>query len=797
MAKLLKKKHLINSSGEEELLDIYTTKVEATQSRLPCKSVLIDIDGQMTTCYIGLTDELDTLKCSSKRVQIDDKTYAERKYMGMVNFNNYMKNTYPDTYKTMTEVPEELPDTSDSVNFYSAFSDCGINSYDLKLNNANNLSFTFENCKATSIKIDAFRVENMQRTFRDCHSLNIIFGNINTKYCYNYYETFRQSPLLTSVNFNIDLSSISQVTDNTFYAMFLGCEKLKQANIVNAPISLTKENFNRLANVPTSCNINFSYRTIKEHSPIKIIKAQNMKLIEIGNDDSYSIIRDGNKPLDEYIIHQSEYGTLYSDGKGFGCFVTKDDIIYAGESYTNETRDPSYQPEIPDGITIPRCFIAINKNISTKTHSYIIKNLSYHQVSFMPIIHLNNNMTWNSYNNYEFFSKNNSIFSNMDYLISAYTCDMINENKKYSQSISNREASNDILYIAGGIYSDKTTFQQFNLYEGQLYYEELEKELRNIDQRDISRYYEDSIVKIVQAQNGKLVEWDKNKNMRIIRNGFLPLEDYIVYEDEYGTIYSDGSVTVENLAPNTIEQYNTALHELANIQQNNELSKIRNIENYREFDFHSQIDHQKLIRDINDSNLKNMPNSEKIQLKTKTIPTPINFGCYVTKENEIYVGSSYNSANRDIKYQPYVADNIQIPNCLIKIEKGNFNNFQDFSGTVYGGIMLNQYIRIFTVDNGNTTNCAWTQFKTVQEENKGTFYDAYVFKVEGKLYHHKDKSWNDSTNSGIQDYAFNHINLGTYKDLATTQLFKRICFYDTQITLESLQTEVLKDIVVI
>ena len=151
MAKLLKKKHLINSSGEEELLDIYTTKVEATQSRLPCKSILVDIDGQMTTCYIGLTDELDTPKCSSKRAQIDDKTYAERKYMGMVNFRNYMKNTYPDTYQTMTELPQDFPDDlSDNTDMFACFYQCyALANINKKLDtrNVKNFNYSFAECR--------------------------------------------------------------------------------------------------------------------------------------------------------------------------------------------------------------------------------------------------------------------------------------------------------------------------------------------------------------------------------------------------------------------------------------------------------------------------------------------------------------------------------------------------------------------------------------------------------------------------------------------------------------------------
>ena len=56
MALLLKKKHIINSLGEEQELNIYTTKTEAVDDGKPCKVIQVEIDGEMITGYIGCTD---------------------------------------------------------------------------------------------------------------------------------------------------------------------------------------------------------------------------------------------------------------------------------------------------------------------------------------------------------------------------------------------------------------------------------------------------------------------------------------------------------------------------------------------------------------------------------------------------------------------------------------------------------------------------------------------------------------------------------------------------------------------
>ena len=124
MALLNVKKHILNSLGEQEELNIYTTISEAVDTGKPCKVVKINADDQIITGYIGCTDELDTPKASSKRVMVDGVEYAERKYVGIKNMSDYMSKTYPDTYQTMTIIEDEFPDTSDSTSFQRTFCNC-------------------------------------------------------------------------------------------------------------------------------------------------------------------------------------------------------------------------------------------------------------------------------------------------------------------------------------------------------------------------------------------------------------------------------------------------------------------------------------------------------------------------------------------------------------------------------------------------------------------------------------------------------------------------------------------------
>ena len=183
MALLLKNKHIINSSGKEELLNIYTTMSEAVDTRKPCKVIQVEVDGEMITGYIGCTNELDTPKASSKRVIIGEVEYAERKYMGIKNMSDYMSKTYPDTYQTMTIVEDEFPDTSDSTSFQRTFYGCKKleNVPEVDARNGVDFSYMYYGCNGSTEfpQLDTAKGINFSYMYYYCRS-STSFPQMNT-----------------------------------------------------------------------------------------------------------------------------------------------------------------------------------------------------------------------------------------------------------------------------------------------------------------------------------------------------------------------------------------------------------------------------------------------------------------------------------------------------------------------------------------------------------------------------------------------------------------------------------------
>lgn len=949
MAKLLKKKHLINSSGEEELLDIYTTKVEATQSRLPCKSILVDIDGQMTTCYIGLTDELDTPKCSSKRVQIDDKTYAERKYMGMVNFNNYMKNTYPDTYQTMTELPEDLPDTSDGTTFLSFFNGCRnlITPKYVDIRNAINIQSMYEGCSALTgsitLHIDnlspiraintfyadknlseiifdpVIKTELCTNMFYGCSNLTkqvivdtsqttdltgLYSENINVSSdfivdgssCIKYVNTFyncKKTKNITINNINNDISSIAGIVQNCeqlqtlsglnyestakctdftasfentknlvdyphlntdsgvfFSRMYKGsnikqipnintinasemtnmfadtqitecrnlktdrarvldgifrntnlsicenintqlCNKFSQmfmnntnlssellldfsiliendileysridrmlyntpslpkVTINNCPLKITEQQFRTASSASENTEIILNYKNIKNNiSPIRIIKAENMKLVDIDKTGSMSIIRKNNKPLDEYITYSGDWGTIYDDGLDFKCFITKDNFIYCGTGYNSTNRDPDKQPEIPEGIEVPNGSLKIrceNKHVYDFSGIIVsgnrIKSSDTHVV--IPFFSLYQNTMLKNRSGH--FIDNKGV---CDYIFSgySYTAQIFEQNKFYPTWSGDSLQNFDMILISK--YNERTLnlFKQFVLYDGMLFPEELEEQLNKIKNGTTAhRIIKSKTVDIQGQPRQRLVDIDTDGDSPIRINGITDtynLDDYIVYDTEWGTIYSDGAVTVQNLAPNTLQEYTIALEELENIQSNP--VSLHSNETYTPFDFNNQQDYSNLINDINNSSLKRMSQEEINQLSTSTIPTPIQFGVTIFKDGTIYLGKAYLNTDT-LRGRPAPPEGILVPNSALSILK-SFDKedmsivFKDlfFSSTptgthqplIYCNTGSSDYWLYFADENNRTLSCAYSG--TYKEElisasgntagNKNTFY---------------------------------------------------------------------------
>ena len=180
MALLNVKKHIVNSLGEEEELNIYTTISEATNNGL-YKSLKIQTSDGVLTGYIGITEDLDTPKASSKRLVVDGVEYAERKYMGITNFYGWLKTNYPSNYTTITEI--NLSDTSDGTNFEQMFSFGSrlttINNLDTR--NGTNFRDMFFGCSSLTEQpsVDTSKSTSVQSMFNGCLKI-VEFKNMNT-----------------------------------------------------------------------------------------------------------------------------------------------------------------------------------------------------------------------------------------------------------------------------------------------------------------------------------------------------------------------------------------------------------------------------------------------------------------------------------------------------------------------------------------------------------------------------------------------------------------------------------------
>lgn len=477
MAKLNQKFVIQNSQGQEQELDIYTTVAEATNENRYIK-LQIPIDGKATTCYIGLTKDIDTLKASDMYVLENEDEWRARKYMGIKDFRNYMKNTYPDTYQTITELPQDFPDTSDGTYFYSCFTNCGVEEYDIDLRNATLIQYCWEDAKAKKINIkNAKKIQgSLKRTFRDCTNLISLTGDVDTSKCTEFTEMLRMDSKLQEIGFPIDLSSIKEITtgvNGNFYAMLLNCLSLKSITFNNVPISITEEQLRYEATIPQNCEVIINYRQIKPQTPIRIIKAENMKLVDIDVNGDMPIIREGDKPLDEYIVNSGDWGTIYDDGANFKCFVTKDNLIYCGAGY-NSTNRKEFQPEIPDGIEVPNCSFNIEHRGTVENYSYLMTNVSFKSWE-VPLIRGNRFTA-----PYEYYRIDNYSYTNDDILISDYYQIAIKNTQKKQISVIDRYQIGEMpLSFTYGRIREQS-FSQFNIYEGQLFAEELEAELNKI-----------------------------------------------------------------------------------------------------------------------------------------------------------------------------------------------------------------------------------------------------------------------------------------------------------------------------
>lgn len=475
MAELLKKFKCKTTTGEIQELSVYTTLVEATNEG-EARQVKVEVEpGNFMTGYIGLTKDFDTPKASGINLKKGEEHWKMRKYMGIKNFINYMGIVYPDTYQTMTELPEDFSDTSDGKDFYSCFKQCGVKNYDLDFRNAKRLERCWWDSGAVNVNIkNATKIEGtLNQLFRDSANLISVTGKVDTSKIYMFLETFRYCSNLQRIGFSIDLSSIYEVSDSYLYCFLSNCNSLHSIVFNNVPIGVTEEELRTVTRAPSTCQIIMNHRQIQERTPIRIIKAENMKLVDIDVNGDMPIIREGDKPLDEYIVNSGDWGTIYDDGANFKCFVTKDNLIYCGAGY-NSTNRKEFQPEIPDGIEVPNCSFNIEHRGTVENYSYLMTNVSFKSWE-VPLIRGSQFTT-----PYEYYRINNYSYTNDDILISDYYQIAIKNAQKKQISIIDRYQIGEMpLSFTYGRIREQS-FSQFNIYEGQLFAEELEAELNKI-----------------------------------------------------------------------------------------------------------------------------------------------------------------------------------------------------------------------------------------------------------------------------------------------------------------------------
>lgn len=504
MAELNIKKQFYNEKGELETLKIYTTQTEVGT---PYKKLTLNIDGENIIGYIGLTDEIDTPKVSSNKVIIDGKEYRERKYVGIKSFNDYMKINYPETYQTIQYLPKDFPDTSDATSLYLCFNGCNelleiddrvdtrnitsMGAYAfggskiekiplLDLSKCTSISYGFSKSGIFNLECkNTEKISGYQSMCQGCNRLISIKG-FNTRSGNNFGAMLYGCNSLQEI-MPIDLSSVMfEKIDSIFGKnMLTFCNSLPSITFNNVPAGVTEEQLRTATGAPETCKIIINHREIKEHTPIRIIKAENMKLVDIDVNGDMPIVREGNKPLDNYIVNSGDWGTIYDDGANFKCFVTSNNEIYLGKAYNSSTATELH-PKIPEGVEIPEPHFILSK---TNKETFINNSFIFTDV----LTHNHNEYTQRYFCQVwggqwiEFYypegGKNDLCFSYLNWL-EPITNSRGGWGGVFNNSIFkiNESSQYDKPYTTTGIY----------IYEGQLFAEELEIELSKIKTKILS-----------------------------------------------------------------------------------------------------------------------------------------------------------------------------------------------------------------------------------------------------------------------------------------------------------------------
>ena len=333
-----------------ETFETYDNPNAACLSGEPYKTV--QINGK--TKYIGFTKDLDAKKASMIHYKIDGEEYALRKYKGKTSMYQYFKRKYPNTYNTISDINDDMvEDTGDCYELDSFFYGCSSATSFPQLDTTNGTQFNamFYGCKIRQ-------------------------ATLNTEDGFNYNSMFYNCKELESVS-DINLSSITiEQINNCLNNMFFNCEKLANIKFVECPVGTNADSLKQIIKVPSSCNVIVEERKPRTNFEVsKVIKVENMKLVEVDNNSGISIKRKDNKPLDSYIVNSGEWGTIYNDNESFRLFVTKDNLIYLGTAY-NSSKRTEVQPEIPEGIEIPDSCLILEKEGDFKNVSFILKDFT-------------------------------------------------------------------------------------------------------------------------------------------------------------------------------------------------------------------------------------------------------------------------------------------------------------------------------------------------------------------------------------------------------------------------------------
>lgn len=189
-------------------------------------------DDKIYNASINVADSITSVGKDSIVVKIKDKIFYGKKKSTIVysvvlpaDCSNYMKNTYPSTYQTITEVPDEMktPDTSNVTDMYCMFQSCKALTVIPQLNTSKvtNMSSMFGNCYAIKSipQLDTSKVTNMGYMFSACKALTTI-PQLNTSKVVIMHDMFNGCNALTSIP-QLDTSKVISM-----YNMFNNCISL-------------------------------------------------------------------------------------------------------------------------------------------------------------------------------------------------------------------------------------------------------------------------------------------------------------------------------------------------------------------------------------------------------------------------------------------------------------------------------------------------------------------------------------------------------------------------------------------